>query len=600
MSRIKDAWNVLTKKALPKIGGTYQFMNGTFVGIQDNRKSYIANGYDVNDSIYAIVNLITDKVRIPDWDVYQIEDEEAFKTYEGIMRKKDLTIEDIKLAQKYKKKSLKPVYVDRLSELMKYPNDYETMQDLVANSTGYKLIVGGRAIWGELLNMGANEGKPYALHNLPYDQLSIIANINAFPIQEEAYQLDALLLPPFPKQQVLHDKYQNYDWDVNGSHLYGMSPLKAALRRLSRSNSAVKASASMLENQGVKGVLYMDDPRVLSSGVDAMETAKQVNAVKAKLVGEGEWRGSENWGRIGVSGYKLGWQEIGLTAVDLDIIDSEKWDLKRFAAVYGVPAQLVGDSETSTYNNVREAEKALTTRCAIPQLVSFRNHLNRKLQTDWGYAGQPLFVDFDQTCFTELQEDIKEKSTWVNTLKGLSPNEQRDLLGLETIEHPIFDEPWITPDMGMPLSEWAATEGGVNPADVPAWLVQTEESPMSEGQSEDDRDIQEDSQSETMKAAGEKISFDYDGVLTKADIRKKAIRLKEGGATIYIISARSEKASMLEVASEIGVPASRVYATGSNKEKVAKIKDLNISKHYDNNPDVLKEVRKFTKGELVG
>jgi hypothetical protein len=60
--------------------------------------------------------------------------------------------------------------------------------------------------------------------------------------------------------------------------------------------------------------------------------------------------------------------------------------------------------------------------------------------------------------FTELQEDIKEKSGWVNTLKGLSPNEQRNLLGLETIDNPLFDEPWVTPDMGMPLSEWTMEE----------------------------------------------------------------------------------------------------------------------------------------------
>lgn len=465
VGKIKDAWNVLRGKAMPQIGGTYQFLNGTFVGIQDNTKNYITNGYNVNDNIYAIVNLITDKVKQPDWGVYKIVNDSAFKAYQGIMRKKDLTSEDIKLAAEYKKKSLEPVYVSKLSELMQYPNDYETMQDLVANSTGYKLITGGRAIWGEILNMGANQGKPYALHNLPYHELSIIANTNKFPIVEEAYQLRILSDITFTKQQVLHDKYQNYDWDVNGAHLYGMSPLKSALRRLSRSNSAVKASAAMLENQGVKGVLYMDDPRVLGSGVDPMETAKQVNAVKSKLVGEGEWRGSDNWGRIGVSGYKLGWQEVGLTPVDLSIIDSEKWDLKRFAAVYGVPSQLVGDSESSTYNNVREAEKALTLRCAMPQLVSFRNHLNRKLQTDWGYAGQNIFIDFDQTVFTELQEDIAEKSAWIKDLKALSPNEQRNLLGLETIPDPLFDEPWITPDMGMPLSEWAMQDNSLNSMD---------------------------------------------------------------------------------------------------------------------------------------
>ncbi len=59
---------------------------------------------------------------------------------------------------------------------------------------------------------------------------------------------------------------------------------------------------------------------------------------RQKLVGKGEWVGSDNWGRIGVSGYKLGWQSVGLSPVDLSIIESEKWDLKRFGAVYGVPS----------------------------------------------------------------------------------------------------------------------------------------------------------------------------------------------------------------------------------------------------------------------
>jgi HK97 family phage portal protein len=463
MGKIQDAWNVLRGKALPlmNIGqpfASYTMMGGTYVGIADNRKNYITDGYQVNDIIYTAVTLITDKVKLPEWAAYKIVDEAAFKSYQGLMRKKDISTQDFKKAVKYRKKALEPIYVDRLSELLKYPNDYETFQDLVANSSGWKLITGGRTIWSQMLDMGANAGKPFQLHNLPYQEVSIIATTNQFPIVEQAYVMTNLAEAYFPKSQVLHDKYQNYDWDVNGAHLYGMSPLKSALRRLSRSNSAIKASAAMLENQGVKGVLYMDDPRVLSNGIDPLDTRKQVEAVKQKLVGKGEWVGSDNWGRIGVSGYKLGWQSVGLSPVDLSIIESEKWDLKRFGAVYGVPSQLMGDSDTSTYNNVREAEKALTARCAIPQLVSFRNHFNRKLQTDWGYKGQNIYVDFDHTVFTELQEDVKEKSTWINQLRALSPNEQRMHLGLERIDNPLFDEPWITTQDGMPLSEYDVKE----------------------------------------------------------------------------------------------------------------------------------------------
>ena len=194
MGRIQDAWNILTGKALPinQVGqpfASYNMINGTFVGIADNRTNYIIDGYQVNDVIYSVVSIITDKVRMPDWGVYKVVDQKAMSSYLGIMRKKNLTTEDYKLANELRAKALEPVKVDRLSDLMKYPNDYETMQDLVAASSGYKLLTGGRAIWAETLNAGANQGKPYALHNLPYDQLSIIAKTNVFPIVEAGYTM---------------------------------------------------------------------------------------------------------------------------------------------------------------------------------------------------------------------------------------------------------------------------------------------------------------------------------------------------------------------------------------------------------------------------
>ena len=90
--------------------------------------------------------------------------------------------------------------------------------------------------------------------------------------------------------------------------------------------------------------------------------------------------------------------------------------------------------------------------------------------------------------------------------------------------------------------------------------------------------------------AGEKISFDYDDTLSTSkgkELAKKEIAL---GNTVYIISARNDKSGMLSTAKELGIPDSRVYATGSNKAKVEKIKELGITKHYDNNSDVIKEL----------
>lgn len=88
-------------------------------------------------------------------------------------------------------------------------------------------------------------------------------------------------------------------------------------------------------------------------------------------------------------------------------------------------------------------------------------------------------------------------------------------------------------------------------------------------------------------AAGEKVSFDYDDTLSTARGKEKAAEEIASGSTVYIISARNDKESMLGTADELGIPHDRVYATGSNEAKIAKVAELGIDKHYDNNPDVV-------------
>tara|TARA_R110000868_G_scaffold2027_1_gene15874 strand:+ start:428 stop:802 length:375 start_codon:yes stop_codon:yes gene_type:complete len=92
------------------------------------------------------------------------------------------------------------------------------------------------------------------------------------------------------------------------------------------------------------------------------------------------------------------------------------------------------------------------------------------------------------------------------------------------------------------------------------------------------------------KLAAEKVSFDYDETLTTSKGMKLAINYIERGVDVYIISARQEKDGMLARAKRLGIPESRIYATGSNKAKIEKIKELEITIHYDNNTDVINEL----------
>jgi len=88
--------------------------------------------------------------------------------------------------------------------------------------------------------------------------------------------------------------------------------------------------------------------------------------------------------------------------------------------------------------------------------------------------------------------------------------------------------------------------------------------------------------------AATKVSFDYDGTLTKASAIRRAMDLITKGVDVYIISARNEVSGMLKIARRVGIPESRVYATGSNKAKIEKVKELGITTHYDNNVDVVR------------
>lgn len=99
--------------------------------------------------------------------------------------------------------------------------------------------------------------------------------------------------------------------------------------------------------------------------------------------------------------------------------------------------------------------------------------------------------------------------------------------------------------------------------------------------------------------AGLRISFDYDDTLSTRRGKEIAQKEIDKGNVLYVISARNDKTGMLSTALSLGIPQSRVFATGSNKAKVEKIQELRISKHYDNNKNVIKDLNQKTKVDGV-
>lgn len=87
------------------------------------------------------------------------------------------------------------------------------------------------------------------------------------------------------------------------------------------------------------------------------------------------------------------------------------------------------------------------------------------------------------------------------------------------------------------------------------------------------------------KFEAQKVSLDYDGVLSTDKGKELLKRLLSEGIDVYVVSAKREKMNIE------GLPDSRIYAVGSNKRKIETIKRLGIDTHYDDNPDVIEELK---------
>lgn len=436
--------------ALPaRVTPSYQLINGRLVPYTDNLQTPITKGYNINDIVYSIVNLIMEKCRVAPWGIYEIADETAYKSLHGMQRKSNWTAKDFSQAHSLQKKALRLVNnPGKWGDLIKNPNDTETFNDYVANGIGYECLVGNNYTWANVLQAGANKGVPSELWLLPAQWINIFAT-DTFPTRVTNYQVSIWPGVNYQPGEVLHEKTWNPNWNTNGEQLYGLPPLKASLRRMQNNNSSVDSQTADFENNGVKGVLHM---KAQPGQISGEELLPEVNSLKQTVVSE--WSGVQNRGRMGISGYDMGWLPIGLTAEEMQIIESQKWSLRMLCNPFGVPSQLLNDDQKA-YNNFAEAEKSLTMRACLPRLTRKRDNLTMKAQKDWG-LDKRYVIDFDMTVFSELQEDMKDMVSWLTPLldRGLPLNRVLELLALEKIDHPYYDQPRITPQMGESLEDY--------------------------------------------------------------------------------------------------------------------------------------------------
>ena len=138
-----------------------------------------------------------------------------------------------------------------------------------------------------------------------------------------------------------------------------------------------------------------------------------------------------------VTSHDLKWNQMGMSPVDLAIIEGDKMDIRTLCNIYHVPSELFGDAENKTYSNTKEAGRAVYSNAVIPALTQFRDAFNQYVTK--AYPG--LYVDFDLSLIPEMQEDLNEMTTALGGAWWITGNERRDYMSMPTDDsNPVMDD----------------------------------------------------------------------------------------------------------------------------------------------------------------
>tara|TARA_R100000963_G_C4644919_1_gene108951 strand:- start:2726 stop:4483 length:1758 start_codon:yes stop_codon:yes gene_type:complete len=415
----------------------YNTIGDTTISNNQNDDQYINKGYAYNPTVYSLINLIAKSAVTVPYKIFRKIDETSVKEYKSLTSNglNESSVFKAKLLQKH---AFEEVSHTALGKLLDRPNPAQSWAVFLEELIGFGKLTGNRYVYGITPERGENKDIYYQLYNLPAHLIEIQSQGIFKPVdrytmqyQNNNYDLNAA--------EVLHIADFNPDYDGEGSHLYGQSPIQAGLRTMTTNNEAIETSLKYLHNQSARGMLTPDDDQLTPTQAQQLKDAFRRN-----------YQGSRNANDIMITGKKFSWLNFGLSASDLELIESYNASIKDLCNLYGVPVQLLNNTESTTYDNYRIARQVLFTNAIIPELNKLKDELNRWLVPQFG---EDLYFDFDYSAIPELMPEQQKLVDSLSKSYWLTPNEKREAIGYGSDEdNPVMDD-YLVPSGFVPISD---------------------------------------------------------------------------------------------------------------------------------------------------
>jgi len=416
MASILDRFrNLITKNATQTAAeynkAIYNQLGHSVLWNTENDDNYITEGYRRNATIYSLINIITKAATTIPFMVYEKTKDSEYKRYKA-MQSGVADPTALYKSQLIKKNALIELEGHELQQLLEKPNAAQSYSSWISELIAFRKLTGNGYIYGISPETGANAGKFTEMYIMPSQVMEIISNGMLEPVSK--YRLEYNGTYDMPAEAICHIKDFNPYYDGTGSHLYGQSPLRAGFRSLTTNNEAVTTGVKYLQNQTARGILMSEEGDI-----------NEVQAQQLKDKFRRQHQGSTNAGDILITPKKLSWVNFGLNASDLSLIEQYNASVKDLCNIYGVPVQLLNNTDASTYNNMKEAKKALYQMAVIPELMKIQDELNRWLAPKYG---DKICIEYDFTSIPEMQEETEKVVDQLSKAWWITPNEKRDVM----------------------------------------------------------------------------------------------------------------------------------------------------------------------------
>jgi len=378
-------------------------------------KRYIDYSYNINPDVYSVVNQIANKFTSIPYVIRPIKDKEANKK---LQRLNTATKYNYTIAQEVKAYDLKekafgvdegllPMPLDKPNPQQSW-TEFFTLSETFLNTTGniYWYMVKPRE--------GMNKGVPNSIYVLPSHLIEIVLKDNAdfltleSPIDHFSL-IEGVQYTDFKAEDVIHIKYPNPNYNQDGSHLYGQSPLRAGYKNIEMTNKGLDLSANTLKNGGAFGFIHAKDSQTPLSN-------EQATGVKSRLKEMNN--NPEDLGRIGAISQSIGFTRISLTTDELKPFEYFKYNLKQVCNVLGWDDKLLNSDDGAKYDNMTIAEKRVVTGKIVPDIKLYEQALNHFfIPLFKGYENTK--IDFLVKELPEMQQDMKTLVEWIEKVVNM-------------------------------------------------------------------------------------------------------------------------------------------------------------------------------------